>query len=70
MGMLSDLDPDLWRDLYPGQLAADRAGVIARLREALRQFEDWTGYELPAQIRETLEPGDLFDLDEETHRDE
>lgn len=58
MGRLSDIDPEIFYGLYPGQLAADRAATIARLRAALDDFERWTGQSLPPHIAAELQPGD------------
>jgi hypothetical protein len=65
MGHVRDIDPELHDALYPGHLALERAGIIARLREALADFEVWTGQEIPPHIARQLQPGDLADVEDE-----
>jgi hypothetical protein len=65
MGDLRDVDPSVRADWYPAQMAAERAGTIARLRAALADFENWTGQKLPPHIAQQLQPGDLADVEDE-----
>lgn len=50
-------------DRYLAEVAANRMGVITRLREALNELERWTGQAMPDHVARILQPGDLYDLD-------